>query len=587
MRTTQLKLSACLTIVAVIIGTMAVPAVASGEGEAKNIIVLVPDGCSQSVVTAARWYKGEPLHVDRYARGFVSTYMANSVITGSAAAATAFATGTKTTARFISVGPRAEDVLENFPVPPESMEYRPLATVLEGAKLLGKSTGLVATSRITHATPAAYAAHIHDRGMDNEIMEHMVYEDVDVVFGGGKRHLLTEQQGGRRTDGQDLRQALIDRGYQFVDNVADFQALSSGKAWGMFADSHMAAEMDRVYYNLDEPSLAEMTQKAIELLSQNSAGFFLMVEGSQVDWAGHANDPGYMVTDFLAFDEAFKAAIDFAEQDGETLVLAFPDHNTGGMALGNRLCGSSSCYTTMTIEEMIGPLQGMQISSFALAGEIGDDLSPANIQSKISEFWGIDITTEHAEDILALMDGGLTLDYAISTVVSDEYTYFGWTTYGHSGEDVPLWTFGPHRPVGLLDNTQLAKRVAGRFGFTIHAVDQILFADAAAYCPSCTLDESDPENPVLTDGNCSLETSKDILHVDSLAMDIRLPGITVYAPMTGRTYIPLMAVALMDAFNGGAGVTNYQQIAEQRYRELVSQLNLDPSQVPAASYALD
>jgi alkaline phosphatase len=587
MRSKQLRLSVCLTIAAVIVGAMAVPAVAPAAGTAKNVIVLVPDGCSQSVVTLARWYKGEPLHIDGHARGFVSTYMANSVITGSAAAATAFATGKKTTARFLSVGPRAEDVLENFPEPPESMQYKPLATVLEGAKLMGKATGLVATSRITHATPAAYAAHIHDRGLDNEIMEHMVYQDVDVVFGGGRRHLIPEDQGGRRTDGQDLRQALIDRGYQFVETVSDFQALSSGRAWGMFNDSHMNAEMDRVHYGLDEPSLAEMTRKAIDLLSQDADGFFLMVEGSQVDWAGHANDPGYMVTDFLAFDEAFQVAIDFAEQDGETMVLAFPDHNTGGLALGNRLCGSSSCYTTMTIEEMIGPLQGMQISSFALAGEIGDDLSPSNIQSAISEFWGIDITIEHANEIIELMDAGLSLDYAISTIVSDEYTYFGWTTYGHSGEDVPLWSYGPHRPVGLLDNTQIARRTASILGFKLNAIDQLLFVDAAAYCSDCTLDMSDPENPVLTDGNCSLETSKDILHVDSLGMDVRLPGITVYAPMTEKTYIPLMAVALMDAFNGGAGATDYQQIAEQRYRELLSQLRLDPSEVPTASLALD
>jgi alkaline phosphatase len=109
----------------------------------------------------------------------------------------------------------------------------------------------------------------------------------------------------------------------------------SGPVWGLFDDSHMQPDMDRQHFAEHEPSLAEMVGKAIELLSQDKDGFFLMVEGSQVDWAGHNNDPIYMVTDFLAFDDAVKAACDFAEEDGRTLVLAYPDHNTGGMKIGH------------------------------------------------------------------------------------------------------------------------------------------------------------------------------------------------------------------------------------------------------------
>ena len=162
-----------------------------GAFGAQNVVVLIPDGCDQSVLTAARWYKqyvlkdDEPLALDKMGvTGMVKTFMANSVITGSAAAATAFATGEKTTARFLGVGPDP-DLYPNLTGFSSTIApYAPIQSVLEAAKLRGKAVGLIATSRITHATPAAYACHIQDRGMDNEIMEHLVYQDLDVVFAG-------------------------------------------------------------------------------------------------------------------------------------------------------------------------------------------------------------------------------------------------------------------------------------------------------------------------------------------------------------------------------------------------------------------
>jgi len=144
----------------------------TSEHKVKNVIMMVPDGCSNSLQTLARWKKGEALTLDSILVGAVKTYMANSVITGSAAAVTAFATGQKTTVGFLSVGPRAEDVLTIFKHPGEETQYRPLATVLEGAKLKGKSIGLVATSTICHATPAGFACHVDNRNKYNEITEH-------------------------------------------------------------------------------------------------------------------------------------------------------------------------------------------------------------------------------------------------------------------------------------------------------------------------------------------------------------------------------------------------------------------------------
>jgi alkaline phosphatase len=214
----------------------------------KNVIVLIPDGCDPTVQTVARWIKGADLQVDKMKLGAVKVHMANSIIPGSAAASTAFATGHKTTVRFLGVGPSEQCDGEDCATPhlagfePTAEPFAPVASILEAAQRDGKATGLVATSRITHATPAGFGCHIHDRGLDNEIMEHLVYNDIDVVFGGGARHLIpagtsyTTTFGatwsGKRTDGENLMEVLLDRGYQFVDNVDDMQALSSGKVWG-------------------------------------------------------------------------------------------------------------------------------------------------------------------------------------------------------------------------------------------------------------------------------------------------------------------------------------------------------------------
>ncbi|RPJ78542.1 MAG: alkaline phosphatase, partial [Alphaproteobacteria bacterium] len=143
---------------------------AESEAKIKNVIVLVPDGCSQSAQTLARWYSGKPLELDNMVAGMVSTYSTDSVITDSSSAATAFATGYKTTNGFISVGPNSS-VLSTLEVPPEKLQYRPLATVLEASKLEGKATGLVATTRVSHATPAAFASHVDNRDNETEIME--------------------------------------------------------------------------------------------------------------------------------------------------------------------------------------------------------------------------------------------------------------------------------------------------------------------------------------------------------------------------------------------------------------------------------
>jgi alkaline phosphatase len=185
---------------------------ANPDVKIKNVIVLIPDGCSQSVETLSRWYSGQPLEVDDMATGTVSTYATDSVVTDSSVALIAFATGYKTTYCFLSIGPSNSTVLSTLEMPPEKLQYRPLATVLEASKLRGKATGLVATSRVTHAMPAGFAFHVDNRDNETQIAEPMVYENVDVVFGGAASYLVPKADGGKRTDGENLTKVLLKRG---------------------------------------------------------------------------------------------------------------------------------------------------------------------------------------------------------------------------------------------------------------------------------------------------------------------------------------------------------------------------------------
>ena len=269
----------------------------------RNVIFMVPDGCDQAVQTLARWYRRDNhLQLDELATAQITTHMANSVITDSAAAATAFATGHKTTVNFVSVGPRERDLLTMYTNGTENSAstepFAPLATLLEAAHSIGKATGLVSTSRTTHATPAAFASHVDHRDKEQDIMEQLVFSKVDVVLGGGKAFLLPAPRCsngvsiGQRTDCQDLQTVLFERGYQFIETNEELRQIRvDQKVFGMFADSHMSPDVDRPLLAPNQPSLADMTRAAINVLSESQKdGFFLLVEGSLVDLAGHNND---------------------------------------------------------------------------------------------------------------------------------------------------------------------------------------------------------------------------------------------------------------------------------------------------------
>ncbi len=513
----------------------------------KNLIVLIADGCSSEQYTLARWFKGAPLALDEICVGAVKTHIADSVMADSAPAATAFATGCRTSGKFISVGPKSP-TLTGVPAPAPSLSYKPLATVLEGARLLKKATGIVVTSRVTHATPAAYYAHAPSRTLDNDIMEQGVYQNLDVVLGGGKRHLLPREKGGKRTDGEDLLQVLQERGYALAANAQELDQVKAGKVCGIFADNHLEPEIDRPLYAPQQPTLEHMTRKALELLAPHPQGFFLLVEASQVDWACHANDPAHLMSDLLMFDRAVQASLDFARKDGHTLVLALSDHNCGGMSIGNM--GTSGTYAQMSLETLLAPLQKMKLSARGLCREMGGEHTPEKVQEVVEKFWGIRLTEEDARQILALARkyGGTPQD-ALGEVICPKYTAIGWTTHGHCGGDVPLFAFGPRRPAGLLDGPEIGAACARALGLNLDRLNERLFQEAAGALAGgrVDLDRSDPENPVVMiswQGKpAELPVNKNILRL--AGKTVNLEGVVVYASDTGKAYIPQEAVNLI------------------------------------------
>jgi alkaline phosphatase len=304
--------------------------------DAKNVIFMVPDGMSLADVTAARIYKngidGPPLHFETLEHiGYQRTYSGNSTITDSAAAASAWACGEKFNNGEICFHG------DGRPNP---------ASILELAKGMGMATGLVATSTITHATPAAFGAHVANRSCETEIARQYIETTrPDVLLGGGLSKFQPAKADPCGSSG-DLIPRAMKAGYTIVRTKAELDAAvsdSACKLLGLFTMEGMTPDRLRTP-GASEPRLSEMTAAALGLLEKRRIGLFLMVEGSQVDWGNHANNLEYQFGETLAFDEAVKTVLDWIDASPErrehTLLIVSPDHETGGFAVNgpaNRL----------------------------------------------------------------------------------------------------------------------------------------------------------------------------------------------------------------------------------------------------------
>lgn len=328
------------TVALVAQAAVAAPSQYPTQGVAKNIIFMVPDGMGLADVTATRLVlggaNGPSLAFENLPQiGYQRTWSANSTITDSAAAASAWACGEK---------------YPNDVICSRADGSHP-ANVLELMQRRGKATGLVATSTITHATPAAFGAHVKTRTCESEIARQYIVETkVDVLLGDGRNKFVAGTPDACQAVANGtafIAQQAVPRGYAVVSNAAQLEAAvaaHSSKLLGLFKDpvdgyasaDGMTPEYRRSVANT-EPHLAGMATAALATLARDPDGFFLLVEGSQIDWANHANDIHYQLGEMEAFNDATKAVIDWVNASparrAQTLVVVVADHETGGFAI--------------------------------------------------------------------------------------------------------------------------------------------------------------------------------------------------------------------------------------------------------------
>ncbi len=318
----KLKLIVILVIAVASCKPGADVAVTEKKTEVKNIIFLIGDGMGVSQIYAGMTANKGHLALEKCKHiGFIQTYSSNNYITDSAAGGTAFSCGKKTKNHMIGMGPDSTS----------------LKTILEIAEENGLSTGLIATSAITHATPASFIAHEVNRYNYEEIAADFLDTDIDLFIGGGRDHFAD------REDGRDLIKELENNGYTVLNSMEEIEDFAGGKLAGF------TANMRNPKYSEGRGNMLPLAvETAVRLLGANDQGFFLMAEGSMIDWGGHDNDTDYIVDEMLDFDRAIAAALNFAEKDGETLVVITADHETGGMAIhgGDFLSGKVECSFT-------------------------------------------------------------------------------------------------------------------------------------------------------------------------------------------------------------------------------------------------
>ncbi len=394
--------------------------------ERKNVIFMITDGTNSDVVTLARHYKGKPLALDQILTGAVKTYSLESAITDSAAAATAMATGKKTMMDYIGMVPLQDQI--------QTMKARPVANVLEAAQEKGLATGLVATSPVQHATPAAFSAHSISRHKMEEIGLQQAHQSIDVILGGGNKYMA-------KSEG---RSPLI------VQTRNELLQAESTPIYGSFAKEEMAYHFDRQKLYPEQPSLAEMTKQAIHLLKKHKNGFFLLIEGSKVDYAAHQNDPVGMISELLAFDAAVEEALHFAKKDPQTLLIAVTDHGNSGLTMGNEQTDQS--YAQKSTEQFVQPLKKAKLTVTGALSQLTEDRS--NLK-EVLESYGLHGLSK---DEIHRLKNSENLGESMVQLMAKR-AHLGFTTRGHTGEDVFLYAYGPNKPTGLINNTDLTKKV--------------------------------------------------------------------------------------------------------------------------------
>nr|CAG8518330.1 10413_t:CDS:10 [Entrophospora candida] len=438
-----------------------------GNNDAKkakrNVILMISDGFGPASETFARSYyqfinnspykKVTPL--DEILVGSSRTRSSSSLVTDSAAGATAFSCARKTYNLAIAVDP----------------EKNPCGTVLESAKHNGMVTGLVVTSRITHATPAAFSAHSVHRDLESEIAINQIGDyplgrQVDLMLGGGRCFFLPNRnESSCRTDDRDvLSDATNKFGFNFLSTRKEFDDLKPSK-------QHMSYEIDRD--PAEEPSLKEMAEKAIKILEDATAdsdkGFFLMIEGSRIDMAAHTNDPAAHVHEILEYHNTITHVKQYVKNHPGTV----SDHETGGLSLARQISPEYPVYGWYP-----DVLTKVKSSSFVLSEKIvnysGADRAEY-IEKLIESDLGITDYTQSDIDFLNQRQHKPNYEAFLANMTSYR-AQLGWATHGHSAVDVNLYAYGDNVEAlyGNHENTDIGDFIVDYLDLDLDAITLIL-----------------------------------------------------------------------------------------------------------------
>ncbi|SCU85074.1 LADA_0D05556g1_1 [Lachancea dasiensis] len=457
----------------------------------KNVIFFVTDGMGPASLSLTRSFRqftqnltrDDVLVLDKHLVGSSRTMSSSSLITDSAAGATAFSCALKSYNGAIGV----------------DSNKNPCGTLLEAAKLEGYHTGLVVTTRITDATPAAFSSHVDYRFQEDLIAQHQLGEYplgrmVDLIIGGGRTHFYSQQDAvygsrGSRADGRNLIKEAIGDGWSYVGNRNEFDALDNGHnvslpLLALLADYDIPFDIDRDV--AEYPSLAEEAMTAINALTEatknSDKGFFLLIEGSRIDHAGHQNDPAAQVREVLAFDKAFEAVLKFAEESKvETVLISTSDHETGGLVTAKQ---NSKAYPEyiwypeiLSNSKHSGEYLGKKLLAYK-----GNHKSQFIEETIFEKGMGInDYKKEDTEELMKLTSSGEIND-KINGMVSTR-AQIGWTTHGHSAVDVNIYAHSNRQKtwynileslLGNHENTEIGQFMANYLDLDLDKVTDLI-----------------------------------------------------------------------------------------------------------------
>ncbi|WP_300599871.1 alkaline phosphatase [Niabella sp.] len=423
---------------------------ARAAGAAKNIIFMVSDGMSTGTLNMAdllmqRKYGQRSSWLRLYdeqraVRALMDTASASSLVTDSAAGSSSWGGGVRVPNGKLNVGANGE-------------HYKP---ILQKFKAAGKAVGCVTTVPIGHATPAGFCINNDSRGDMDEISRQYLDLRFDVMLGGGADNF----KAATRKDKTDLLQLFRQKGYTVVTDRDALlgQPVTSAPMLGVFYDGALPYALDRehdVTLQRQTPTLAEMTKKAIEKLNKNPGGFVMQVEGGKVDWGAHANDAAAMLYDQIAFDETIKAVIDFAEKDGNTLVIMTTDHGNANPGL----------FYSNDANRNFDRLQQFKHTNDWLLNGINKNFTEAQVLERMEAAQGFALKQEDAALLLKsysrLNEEGVYnsghLPFKTLASLQQSYTSIGWGSMEHSGDYVELAMFGPGKELlkPFVKNTDL------------------------------------------------------------------------------------------------------------------------------------